>query len=273
LVELLVVVAIIGILIALLLPAVYSAREAARRAQCMDHLRQIGLAILGYEEVHKLFPPSHSDDPAHSILALLLPFIEQQTVEDLYDFDYSWDHGRNRAAVEKGIALFLCPSAPGGRKAVSHYAPSDYAPCLEITVSVHNALVADGVIGERPRWDSVIHDATEPIRIADVTDGLSNSFMFFEEGGRPLFYQAGELQPGKVKGAGWADTKSYFVVHRVCNGTQMINCDNNNEIYSFHASGCNFLYGDGSVHFHPEQIEPDTFVSLFTMAAGDVVPF
>ena len=71
----------------------------------------------------------------------------------------------------------------------------------------------------------------------------------------------------------WADHRGYFCIHALCNGEQLMNCNNLNEIYSFHPGGCNFLYGDGAVRFHPEDIDPEVFVSLFTMAAGDVVSF
>ena len=95
LIELLLVVAIIGILIALLLPAVQAAREAARRASCANHLKQIGLAINNYESAHKVFPPGarwdrHSPEGKRkrrgSILVFLLPYVEQETLYDAFDF-------------------------------------------------------------------------------------------------------------------------------------------------------------------------------------------
>src|SRR5262245_55009652 len=99
LVELLVVIAIIGILVSLLLPAVQAAREAARRMQCTNNLKQLGLAIVNYHDVHKVFPPGHIEDPkayassptgsdAVSNLSnwgvMTLPFIEQQALSDQY---------------------------------------------------------------------------------------------------------------------------------------------------------------------------------------------
>jgi len=89
LVELLVVIAIIGILVAMLLPAVQSAREAARRTQCMNNLKQIGLAVRNYEQQHNVLPPGSFFSPHKhrgSILTHLLPFIEQQNVFDKINF-------------------------------------------------------------------------------------------------------------------------------------------------------------------------------------------
>ena len=95
--------------------------------------------------------------------------------------------------------------------------------------------------------------------------------MLFEDAGRPIGYVEGKAtRATNVSGAEWANREAEFWIHLLC-GPQIINCTNNNEIYSFHPGGANFLYGDGSVHFQPETIDPETFVSLFTRAAQDVV--
>ena len=137
LVELLVVIAVIGILVALLLPAVQAAREAARRTQCVNNLKQIGLGLHNYHTTFNVFPPTTTGAEAHggqcgsgfySWLALLLPFVEQSTLHDAIDFrrpmmdtcsqmsssDYqaltiSAAHPNARAAATI-VPLFLCPS-------------------------------------------------------------------------------------------------------------------------------------------------------------------
>jgi len=264
LVELLVVITIIGILIALLLPAVQAAREAARRMQCTNNLKQLGLAIHNYENAHRLYPPPNTGAPArHNLISFLLPYLEQQVVYDKIDFDQIWNAADNKDAIQVDIATLVCPSAPRGRKYVS-----DYATCTLIDSSARAVLVP-AQVAERAEWKSILQrQETGP---SDVRDGLSNSFLLFEDAGRPKHFIQGK--PGtlsKVTGAGWADYDANFYVHEICNGGAVMNCQNNNEIYSFHPGGCVFVYGDGSVHFHADTMNPDLFVSLFTRAAGDV---
>ena len=90
--------------------------------------------------------------------------------------------------------------------------------------------------------------------------------------GRPIgYYHRKATGRTDVTGAEWSNRAAEFWIHLLCGGSPIINCTNNNEIYSFHPGGANFLYGDGSVHFHPETIDSETLVSLFTRAAGDAI--
>jgi prepilin-type N-terminal cleavage/methylation domain-containing protein len=138
LIELLVVMAIIGVLVALLLPAVQSAREAARRTQCINNLKQIGLALHNYESSYKCFPPageSTAYDPATlaanggvpatqfvdgvGVLPRILPFLERGNAYNNFNFqlDYNNNSGANFTAASAGVNVFVCPSAervPGG---------------------------------------------------------------------------------------------------------------------------------------------------------------
>jgi len=121
LIELLVVIAIIGILVALLLPAVQAAREAARRAQCLNNLKQIGIALHNYHNVYEKFPAGYStegdgDEPKHgSALVAILPFIEQADIYDLIDL--RWRHSAEQSRYPGGrflyetvLPVYLCPS-------------------------------------------------------------------------------------------------------------------------------------------------------------------
>ncbi len=276
------VIAVIGILVALLLPAVQAARETARRLQCSNNLKQLGLAVITYEETFGLYPPPSTANPGHNMLTFILPQIEQKPVYDKYDFDYSWDSPVNREARETDIATFVCASAPSDRTCRGRrYYVSDYATCEYIRGTAdRRELVASGRVKDRSSWDNLFQRiALGPSRSAGVRDGLSNTFMLFEVAGRPQKWILGKRgDPDQtprepISGADWASEHAGIYIDRTCNGGQLFNCDNMNEIYSFHPGGANFLYGDGSVHYHPETIDPDLFVSLFTRAAGDIVSF
>jgi prepilin-type N-terminal cleavage/methylation domain-containing protein len=272
LVELLVVIAIVGVLIALLLPAIQAGREAARRCQCANNLRQIGLGILQYENVNKRFPPfRHSNTPKYSIHAVLLPQLELKQLHDRFHFDQDFDSPANKPARESDIGLFVCPTTPAER----HYV-TDYAPCGLIENNDElKALIAAGKIKSRREYKSILyifHD-TDRVCVKDIRDGLSQSMMFFEDGGRPMKYTRQTPEAGTTGGALWADPANSYWVHTECGESALfLNCTNCNETYSFHPQGCNFCYGDAAVRFHTEEIDPDVYVSLFTRAGRDLVP-
>jgi len=196
LVELLVVMAIIGVLMALLLPAVQAAREAARRATCTNHLKQIGAALHQYHETHRILPfgcGPDDDGAASSIGTLkarrysahsqLLPYLEQKAVSDAIDFRVAPFHPyvnaammdpavyaspvelvvNGRAAVTK-ISTFLCPS--DGDRLQSPWGHNNYRSCNGSTWSGRSG---NGMFGQN-----------SGVRFADVRDGLSNTAMFSE---------------------------------------------------------------------------------------------
>lgn len=329
LVELLVVIAIIGILVSLLLPAVQAAREAARRIQCTNNMKQLGLAIINYESANRELPLAYSPNwtgtpregtcenpsagmPAtgnglaqHNMITFVLPYMEQQAIYDQFDFSENWNFDRqnaagtqNRLASANVINELICPSAPTSRDRAGRHsiiappsrggrvdvgvAASDYAVCVDIGDGPDEYCFLEGAGLVQPRelgnLAGLLQDV--PTSMRKVTDGLSKTFMLFEDAGRPLRYRRGGVVDDDAEqiptGAGgpWADPASYFVfinsVDEECGATVIMNCDNWDEIYSFHVSGANFLYGDGSVKFHGEDLDNDLFITLFTRAAGDV---
>lgn len=149
---------VIPCLIALLLPAVQQAREAARRTQCKNNLKQIGLALHNYHDVYKSFPPAYVTDengtPMHSWRVLILPFIDQQNLYDEYDFSKPWDSLANFSVLNNMPEIFNCPSHPDADSSTTHYA----------------AVFGPGCIFE----------GAEPIRFAHITDGTSNTILVGE---------------------------------------------------------------------------------------------
>lgn len=186
LIELLVVIAIIGILVAILLPAVQAAREAARRTQCQNNLKQLGLALHGYEESYKKFPMTDVPN-GYSVQARLLPFADQRNVQDQLDFSVSGFTGPFNALVPRPqfvnifatpLSLMLCPSDP---------AP----PVTTVTVSgtpyrygANNYMVSYGSgtgTNYDQRWptDGIVYEKSA-VKFADIQDGTSYTVLMSE---------------------------------------------------------------------------------------------
>jgi type II secretory pathway pseudopilin PulG len=115
LVEFLVVLGIIAVLISLVLPATRSARPAARRAQCVNNLKQIALALHNYEQTHNALPPAYTVDangrPLHSWRTLILPYLEQGPLYETIDLTKPWDDPANARALGTSLPVFRCPES------------------------------------------------------------------------------------------------------------------------------------------------------------------
>lgn len=187
LIELLVVIAIIVVLMALLLPAVQQAREAARRVQCKNHLKQLGLALHNYESTHRVFPPLGATSYySYSPQAQLLPYLEQANLHDLIDFDqplmdptkpaYATSlNPPNAAAAGWVVPMFLCPS-DGGQVEITDGVGDVWAG------GNYYANVGSGVgttYYERRPSDGLFWSGSS-VRIRDITDGTSHTLCFTE---------------------------------------------------------------------------------------------
>jgi prepilin-type processing-associated H-X9-DG protein len=148
----------LGVLImpALLLPAVQSAREAARRAQCMNNLKQIALAMHNYHDTYNSFPPAAATDASgHPILSwrvLLLPYLDQNSLYEQFHLDEPWDSEHNKPLLGLIPNCYRCPSDPSTEPTTGYQV----------------------INGKGALFDSYVH------RIADVTDGTANTLLCVE---------------------------------------------------------------------------------------------
>lgn len=184
LVELLVVVAIIGILIGMLLPAVQTVREAARRTSCLNNVRQIVLATQGYEAAFSKFPPSFEieagtilsgNNGSWSIHGRLLPFIEQANAYKLVDLDQAWDAQTETGVPTLRISLFQCASETNDTVRIKNGKPFVYPQNYGFNFG--SWLVYDPIGGRRGDGPFYVNSKT---RFGSIVDGSSNTLCVAE---------------------------------------------------------------------------------------------
>ena len=310
LIELLVVIAIIAILIGLLLPAVQKVREAAARLQCSNNLKQLGLAYHNYHDVNGFIPPARVTGPApklgittnadHGFAIFLLPFVEQDNLYKLYNFNEDAratptngsPNTRNHIVVTTRLKVMECPSTPG-QKAMTNlnasgyrnftFAPGDYGPLSGVRPALAPAFI--NAVGN---YRGVVDIFPALHTIPAISDGTSNTILLTEDAGRPNVYRSGRLDPVAsaepysgsgpfANGAGWANPLNQWAIDgydftgTVQGGGCFLNCSNDDETYSFHSGGVNFVFCDGSVRFVKQSVSTFAMAAMVTRAGGEVL--
>ncbi len=283
LVELLVVIAIIGVLVGLLLPAVQAAREAARRMQCTNNLKQMGLAIHNYVDTHRKLPSgfyfqgpgmvNRADRPRRlpgfSWTSSILPFIEQSSIYNQLNFTLPLSVAPNKALVSARLPFSVCPSAPNqtthkqmGTTGTS-FGFSD--PGLAIT----NYVACGGSFAGSAYYDSaaaqrngILMEDTS-FSFESITDGTSNTIMV----GETIYYGASTFASfqwdptwfGHYEPAGGRATAPEAIMRvgqfRTNPPSIADAIVKRNSFSSKHTGGVKFALGDGSVHFISQSVQ------------------
>jgi prepilin-type N-terminal cleavage/methylation domain-containing protein len=284
-IELLVVVAVIGMLVAIVLPAVQRARESARMAACRNNLKQIGLALHEYEDVQRVYPPSSTsfveegvwkanplDYHLHSWASLILPDLEQAPLHDQVNYNVSSLAPENRAVAAMTIPVYRCPSFSG-----SNFSQEPRYTALSTSFAIRN-YVALGATTIDSLWlkpDGAIYWQSKT-RPRDLLDGSSHTFFLAEtrEQNAAVWIDGSTASVSTliydVNSATFSDlVGSLNYTPYYPSGGQGIDCLWGPS--SMHSGGAMHLFGDGSVRFINNEIAVDVYTAFTTRAGKEAV--
>ncbi len=286
------VIATIGILVALLLPAIQAAREAARRTSCLNKIRQIVLASQNFADSNGHFPAS-SDVQFFSHLAQILPYHEEKNLHDLIDYDFSWDDPENQQAADTPVPIFKCPSIDGGQptwinvqatkilnedsEVRGHYiavmgakndCPSKVGDPYTVETSCGGGN-PDGIA-----TNGIMYPQSE-IGFRHITDGSSNTFLIGEmawfEDGISRVWIIGSTRLTLESGSSiwsYGGKNIRWPMKFWGDGDQVAN---NRSFGSEHPGGAHFGMADGSGRFISKGIDMDLYKALASRDAGEVI--
>lgn len=306
LVELLVVIAIIGVLVGLLLPAVQAAREAARRMQCANNLKQMGLAFHNYESAHRTFPPGfisrvtgawsgRGNDPipeagpGWSFYAMILPNMELNSLHQSINFSLPITHAANQIARSTRVPGYQCPSDAWNEPinvwpdsvGVRDLAHASYIGCLG-GGDPANAPLYSALYEEMP-FNGMFH-RNQPIKHAAITDGTSNTIgigerasMFAPNGwagvipdAQTVFSPGVAHARGQTVGQTSRPAITMATVH-VRSGGPNAPTGSPGGFWSPHTGGCMFLLMDGSTHTIATNVDMQVYRAMAGRNDGIVV--
>ncbi len=261
-----------------MLPAIQASREASRRTGCQNNLKQIGLAIAGFQLAKTTYPASNTDVlnnwdvegrvANHSWGSVILPYVEMRALEATIDYSLSAMNAKNRPAAGTVVTIYRCPSYTGLEFTDdTHYPAGKYAIGNYVSIGASDV---DHIWDTGNEPEGVIFPQSA-IRPAEITDGLTNT-MFIAESReeRMRVWIDGRTAANTAlrydsRGEGVDRTSLNFTPYYddsefVCAWGPS----------SMHPGGAHHLLGDGSVHFFVDQIEPKIYVALCTCAGDEV---
>ncbi len=303
LIELLVVISIIAVLIALLLPAVQSAREAARRSQCINNLKQLGLAVQNYHDTNGSFPIGRQSSPRRTWAFSLFPFFEQTALYASINFATDFYQPANTTVRMTNVATYDCPSDPNnsaledlGDQYVrvkanfmvnfgnTHFDQANANDPFTISTQSTNPLYTKVKFFKAPFTTNVSYG------LRDMRDGTSNTFIMSE-----ILVTVGNSSNNQEhRGDIYNDDHNCFYVNAYTTPNSTIPdamqsycvypnednppCDGNpspgasfNAARSNHSGGVNVTFGDGSVRFVKNSVAVPVWRALSTMNGKEVV--
>jgi len=297
LVELLVVIVIISILIGLLLPAVQKVREAANEVTCQNNLKQIGLAVVNYETIHKRFPPgalynanNHNGGQINWAISIL-PQLEQSAMFARYNQELSNNHNDNRWIKTEQMKVFECPSDTDAGEVMM---PNQGGH--QMRASSYKAICGRRNAGSNGYWDYPYHASNNSKKLpsrgimhhvgtnglvcekdANIGDGHSSTFMVGEYHtltalDRKAFWSSTHSfhNLGSTQSEGYTRISDFDECNRLAGG-QFWKC--HRSFASFHSGGqINMVFCDGSVHSIDPMIDGQIFVDLGTVDGQEVTP-
>ena len=283
LMELLVVIAIIAVLIGLLLPAVQQAREAARRTQCKNNMKQIGLALHNYESTFSVFPAGGIEDNnvgssgiGASGFTLILPYIDQGNGYNLYNFNEHYASTYNKKVLNQQIVSYLCPAM-----VINRSVPN--VPCSE-TGAPSSYLLSEGTVSYQypalGMFGLVLPTSgyyNRCSRFSDVQDGTSNTlaagetsynFKNYVYSATACAAAAGQTRWGTAR---WGVGYPNIGVGNTASKMNNFASTSPTGYSSNHIGGIQILLVDGSVRFLGQNVDFTTYTSLATKAGSEVI--
>lgn len=280
LVELLVVIAIIGVLVGLLLPAVQAAREAARRMQCSNNFKQLGLAVHNYESANGRLPSgwvskTPSGDPGWGWSAALLPFMEGSTIYNQIDSRLPIAHASHSSLLTVSLPTFICPSDPLNKifqisedpgAGHTHSGPvniDDEANKLfPIAKSNYVGMFGTFELEDAPFAGDGTFFGNSRVKFRDIRDGLSNTLIVGERDGR----LGGSVWHGFISAANEPAARVVGVADHAPNHPG----GHFEDFRSYHTGGVNFLRADGSVRMYSQTMDNLVYQGMSTISGGEV---